>query len=219
MMDIFTPPTDNLYKFMALSGIVLILAGVIVPPVFFQQTGMEYLAQLRSSDELGVQEKFVKERLDTLKSREQQASSEKDKLQQRLDKLKPTSNSTEADRLEARIKEANHEIESIADSAYELRLNLELKRAQFKYEETVSLNRLRTSRQFVLVGWVLGLVGVFLSFVGFRRWYKRLQKFQDQLVLKEAQAKLADAVNEPNKLPQPSQPSQPTQANVPEPAK
>lgn len=87
MMDIFKPPTDNLYKFMALSGIVLVVAGVIVPPVFFQQTGMEYLEQLRGSDELRVHERFTNQRLETLNLRAQRAIDEKNKLQKRLEGL------------------------------------------------------------------------------------------------------------------------------------
>lgn len=54
MMSLFTPPTDNLYKFMALTGIILIVAGVVVPPVYFQQTATEYLVQLRGDEELRV---------------------------------------------------------------------------------------------------------------------------------------------------------------------
>jgi hypothetical protein len=216
MMSLFTPPTDNLYKFLAVSGIVFFIAGVYFPPVFFRQTGMEYLAQLRSSDELKAHEKFVDQRLKILDARKQQALEDKDKLQQRLDKLKSASNSIEADKLEARIKEANHEIESIADSADELSLNLELKRAQINYEETVSLNSRRDSRRVLLIGWVLGLVGVSFIIIGFQRWYRRLQKFQDRLVLQEAESKLtANATNEQNKSPQPSQPTQDNVAESP----
>src|SRR5690349_2470164 len=105
MMDVFQPPTDNLYKFMAVSGIVLIVAGVLGPPVFFQQTGMEYLAQLRGSEELRVQEKFTNERFKTLKNREDQARDQKDKLQKRLDGLKAPPNSPEVEKLEGRSEE------------------------------------------------------------------------------------------------------------------
>jgi hypothetical protein len=217
MMNVFQPPTDNLYKFMAVSGIVLIVAGVLGPPVFFQPTGIEYLAQLRGSEELQVQEKFTNERLETLKQRGLQAIEEKKRLQKRLDGLKATPNSPAVDKLEGRIKEANHEIESTADAAHDLSLNLALKRAQIRYEETVSINRRRTARLFLLLGWGAGLTGIFFSFVGFRRWYKRLQQFQDRVVAKEAEAKLA--INKANERNQVVQPNQPIEDNVPEPAK
>ena len=217
MMSLFTPPTDNLYKFLAVSGVVLVIAGFYFPPVFFRQTGMEYLEQLRGSKELEVREEFAKERLDTLTLREQQTLDEKNKLQKRLDGLKSPSNSTEINKLEDQVKEDNREIQSIADSAYELRLNLALRRAQINYEETVGVNQRRISRLVLLIGWVMGLVGAATAIIGFRRWYRRLQMFQDRLVSKQSEAKLAtDAANEPNEL---AKSNQPTQDNVPEPLK
>ncbi len=221
-MTPFQPPTDNLYKFMAVSGIVLIIAGFFVPPVFFLQAGMEYLTQLRGSDELKVQRKFTAERLETLKLRGDRAKEEL----KRLGELKVPSNSAEADKLESRKKEAEHEIESIEDASHELSLNLALKQAQTDYEEMVSFNRRLSARMFVLGGWIVGLMGFFFSFIGFRRWYKRLQKFQDRLVAKEAEEKLAAANTANNPIDQkpvidapeviPAKPTPPTQVNLPQ---
>lgn len=215
-MSIFTPPTDNLYKFMALSGIVLIIA-FIVPLLFFHQTGMEYLEQVRGSKELEVQEKFVNQRLETLKLRDKEAKDEKQELQKRLAGLNPASNSTEIDKLEVRIKEANREIDSIADSSYELSLNLALKQAQVNSEETVSLNRRRDSRVAIVVGAIWVILGFFLSVFGFPLWYIKLQRHQDRVVKKEAEDKLASAAA--NKQIEQMPPNEPPQANVPQPAK
>jgi hypothetical protein len=194
-MTNLSQPQDNLYKYMAVSGIVLIIAGFIGPPVFFQQTEMEYVTQLRGTDELKLHEKFTRQRLETLRLRGDRAKDELNKLQKRMEELKPAPDSAEADKLEGRIKEANREIDSIADASYELSLNLALKQAQIESEETVSFNRRRTARLFVLIGWIAGLLGLCISFIGFRRWYIRLQKYQDLLAAKEAEAKLAAATN------------------------
>lgn len=205
MMSLFTPPTDNLYKFVALSGIVLIVAGLTIPPVFFHQTGMEYLAQLHDSKEFEVQEKFVNERLPILDGRKEQVLNQKDNLQQRLDRLKSASPSTEVDKVEGQIKEANHEIEKIEDSSHELTLNLELKRAQIKYEETVSANRLSLSRLFLMLGFGAVIFGICISILGFTLWYKKLQRYQDRKVTEEAKIKSADdSTDEQNKPPEPA---------------
>lgn len=194
MMDLLKPPTDNLYKFQAVGGIALIVAGLIFPVLFFLQTGMEYLAQLRGRDEFNVQETFTKERLKALKDREQQAVREKNELEQRLNQ--PTSastvsgNSGEIEKLESRIKETNRQIESIADASHEASLDLELKRAQVKNAETVIFNRRRDSRYLLVVGLVIIGIGLYYLFVGFRRWGKRLQRFQDIIVEKEAKEAL-----------------------------
>jgi hypothetical protein len=178
---------------------------------------MEYLAQLRSSDELEVHEKFINQRLETLKVREQQAINEKNKLQKRLDGLNSVSDSAEVDRLEGRIKEANREIESIADSSHELSLNLALKRAQIKYEETVSFNGRRDARVVLVLGWFLGVIGAALAIVGFPLWYKKLQRYQDRVVKKEAEDKLSAAPAKQQVEQEPS--NKPHQAKLPEPAK
>ncbi len=109
MIDLLKPPTDNLYKFQAVGGIALMVAGLIFPILFFLQTGMEYLAELRGRDEFKVHETFTKERLKTLKDREQQAVREKNELEQRLNQLTSapvvSGNSVEIEKLESRIKQ------------------------------------------------------------------------------------------------------------------
>jgi hypothetical protein len=216
MMSLFTPPTDNLYKFMALAGVVLI-AAFAVPLVIFHQAGTEYLDQLRGSKELAVQERFTKDRLGMLEGRKQQVLDQKNKLQNRLDGLKAASTTTGADKLEGQIREANSEIEKIDDASHELSLSLALKRAQVEQEETVSYNRSRDSRALMLVGALGVLLGLFLSSFGFFLWYKKLQRYQDRLVTKEVEIKTADdATNKQIKCP-PS--AQPIPANVPEHAK
>src|SRR5690242_6779395 len=110
MLSLFTPPTDNLYKFMALSGIVLV-AAFGVPLVFFHQAGTEYMDQILASKELKAQEKFANERLGILEGRKQQALNRKNELQNRLNGLKAAATSTDADKLESQIKEAESEIE------------------------------------------------------------------------------------------------------------
>ena len=214
MMDV---PTDNLYKFMAVGGIILVIAGVYYPPIFFHQTGMEYLAQLRTDKEYKVHQEFISQRLKTLAEREQKAKNQRTVLETRLAGLNQASNTTEVDKLRDNIKQADREIDSLADSAHDLRLSLAVKKVQSDYEETASINRRRDSRYGLVFGWVVALIGAGTSIIGFRRWYRRLQKFQDRLFLKEAEAKLAaPTASEAEK---PAQPSQPPPGKPPEPAK
>jgi DNA repair exonuclease SbcCD ATPase subunit len=193
MIDFLKPPTDNLYKFMAVAGTVLVIAG-LYPALFFHQTGMEYLAYIRSSNEAKEHAKFTQERLATLDTRKQQAEGEKNELQAQLHKLNSglsaAGNSAQIDKLESRINEADRRIESIEDAAHELRLDLALKQAHVRSEETVSLNRASDARFAVLVGWCVALTGAFLAFRGFFRWDRKLQHFQDRIVEKEAEAQL-----------------------------
>lgn len=215
-MSPFTPPTDNLYKFLALFGLVLIVA-FIFPLVFFHKTGMDYLEQLRRSKEFNEHEQSVKQRLEALKFRQQQSQDRRSVLQKRLETMNSASNSTEVDKLEGLIKEVNREIESIDDSYNELSLNLALRRAQITYEETVNFNLRRDSRVYLYAGLFGVVVGSALSFFGFRLWYRKLQMYLDQIVKKEAEEKLSPALAK-----QPIEqgpPNEPAQAKVPDPAK
>jgi hypothetical protein len=174
---------------MAVGGIVLFVAGFFVPLTFFRQSGMEYLAYLKGSDELKVHEKFTKLRLETLERRRQQAADEKDNLQRRLIKLDSSNasgNDVEIEKLENRIKEADRQIESIVDASYQATLEFELKQIQTKSEETVSINQRRDSRLFIIAGWVIALLGALLTCTGLYRWNQRVQVFEDRKLKKEA---------------------------------
>ena len=197
-MDV-TPPTDNLYKFMAVGGIVMVVACFIFPLLWFRESGMEYLAQLRATNELKVHEDFARERRRTLDLRKQSAINEKNEFQKRLNSA---SNSAAVEKLEGQIKETNRAIESIEDSSQELNLNLALKKAQIENEETVSINRRRDSRLAVWLGVGLALFGAVLSFFGFLGWYNRLQKYQDRLTKKEAEEKLGTPTEADEKIEQ-----------------
>src|SRR5688572_22908807 len=73
MMDRLKPSTENLINYMAVGGIVLTFVCLVFPPLFFQQTSMEYLAQLRANEEWRVHEKLTTGRLATLDFRKQEA--------------------------------------------------------------------------------------------------------------------------------------------------
>jgi hypothetical protein len=84
MMDPLKP-TDSLHKFMGVGGFLLAICSVIFPVWFFYRTSVEYLAQLRTYDELQVHEKFTGERLTTLDNRKREIVDEKNKLQAQLE--------------------------------------------------------------------------------------------------------------------------------------
>jgi hypothetical protein len=220
MMDLLKPPTDNLYKFQAVGGIALTLAGFIFPILFFLQTGMEYLGQLRGRDEFKVHEEFTKQRRQTLELRKQQAADEKNKLLKRLNQLTSAPqeghNSGEIDKLDTRIRDTDRQLELLADALHEANLNLALKEAQIKNEETVSFNRRRNSRYFMVIGIVIAGIGLFYTYIGFRRWGKRLQLFQDIIVQKEAEAKLKAKTEIINQVEQGTPCDNPTQVQVSE---
>lgn len=190
MIDLIKPPTDNLYKFVAIFGLILIVVGFIFPPTLFYRSSLELLKSVAGEDELEAHQKFAVERNRIFNERKMQVAAERNKLQQRLDNLdqsqRNASVSSEIDKLEAAIKEARKEAESLEDASHEFNLNLELKKAQAKQQKTFSTNETGNSRFVMVIGWILGIIGLLLAFVGFIMWYKRVAVFQDKILKKQA---------------------------------
>ena len=87
MIDLVKPPTDNLYKFAAIFGLILIMVGFVFPPSLFYRSSLELLKTSAGEDELEAYQKFAVERNWILDERKMQVAAERNKLQQRLDNL------------------------------------------------------------------------------------------------------------------------------------
>lgn len=190
MIEFIKPPTDNLYKFAAIFGLVLIVVGFTFPPWLFYQSSLQYLKSLAGDDELAAHKKFAEVRNRVLKERRETVAAERAKLQQRLDNLAKSqgtaSVSAEIDKLESAIKEARKEAETLEDTSHEFNLNLELKAAEAKQQQTFSTNETRNSRLVMVVGWIIGFIGLFFACMGFIMWYKRVAVFQDKILKMQA---------------------------------
>lgn len=195
MIDLIKPPTDNLYKFAAVFGLVLFVGGLFFPPWLFHQSGLELLKAVAGNKELAVYETLGEERKQQLKTRTQQAETQLKQLQDRISHLASSRNShsDEIDKLESAIKDANKRLETLEDASYEFNLNLELKKAQVREQQTLSINETRDSRLVMVVGWVFAALGVVIAVRGFVMWYRRVQVFQDTNLKVEVTSKDASA--------------------------
>jgi len=193
MMDLIKPPTDNLYKFTAIFGLVLFVGGLVLPPWLFYQSSLELLKTVAGKDELAAHELFAQERKQQLERRKNQAETELKQLQARLSNLASSgsSRSREVDKLESAIKDANTRFETLEDAAYEFNLNVELKKAQFKEQRTLSTNETRNARLVMVFGWAVAGFGAFMVSRGFRRWQRRVQVFEDKILQMKAISKNA----------------------------
>ena len=191
MFDLLKPPTDNLYKFAALFGLVLIVVGLFFPPWIFYRSSLEYLKSLAGEDDLTAYKKFTEARSRTLDARTQQAKDELDQIQKQRDSLKTNPiGSTETERLESAIRDAKKRVETLEDASQESTLNLELKTAQAKQQRTFSVNESRNARFLMYLGWSLAGIGGLFSLVGFGFWYCKVQRHLDYILKKEAKSKL-----------------------------
>jgi hypothetical protein len=197
MIDLVKPPTDNLYKFIALAGLVLVVLGVIYAPWLFYRSTWETLKLEQLNAELKVHRKFAEERQKTLDARKQQLEAERDTLKKRIaelvfvnDKNNNPAASAEIDRLETRVRETNAAADALADAEHEKNLSLELKEAQAEHQRTVEVNERENTRLIMKIGIPLAIAGLGVSVLGFRLWYKRITIFQDAIVVIEATSKI-----------------------------
>jgi len=196
-------PADNLYKFMLVGGIVLAICFIIFPVVFFQRASIGYLDERRAERELPVHEQFTKERLESLDRHKQEATAKKNELEAQLQRFNSGSNasgnSSEVDKLQSRLDEAERKIESIEKDSSELELNLELRRKNAEYEKDLGRNERRDSRVFMMAGGVTAFICLLISFMGFWQWRKPL-KLQARLIARQAEAKLGATTESDNQI-------------------
>lgn len=192
MMQNFQPPTDNLYKFLALTGVVLTLAGIALP------SGMSYSLRIREFDfvaqiaeakaeyevwqaaEVRAQARREAYKVEGAKLNQFMAEHPKDSLPADVqvvlrDKALQNDKDTRAlfDSLEQITDRA-----ATADKAIGA-INASAKEVEFlKWTAVASL----------WSGGTLLCIGIVLAVSGFTLWYRRTQRFQDQLLVAELNA-------------------------------
>ena len=185
-MDFLKPPTDNLYKFQALAGLLIILISLVYPLWFFHKATLGYLAAENEEAQLTIQRRFTLARQDMLTKRKTAIAAERDDLRKRIDQLKTQATTTDLDKLTAQLKESIRSGEALEDAAHELALSLDLKQREMEYQRHVNDTERIISRAMIGVA-IIGLgIGLFYTSTGFRRWDERVQVYQDTILKKQA---------------------------------
>jgi hypothetical protein len=210
-------PTDNLYKFMALSGVAILVLS-LTP---FYHAHRLYLESLRLSGDiriLGIQIEWqsmdmdqVLQQTNTLKQETGTLAQQTGTLKKQVDELRETTPSETAADLdtkrrlgEVRKETANkvEDIEKELDTLIESRLQLEesqhrLEESQRKQEVTLIQHKTKIEEHRylarligveLLLGGLGSLSGVVLATKGFRLWHLKLQVHQDRIIQMKAKA-------------------------------
>jgi hypothetical protein len=173
-------PTDNLYKFVALSGVLMMLVGFAVPPVIryrAMQADLALLTEYKASNTHRV--RGVEQLSRSIELMEIANLRELDRL-----RAGPRADTTKAQLAEA-FRKANaisDSAQAVADSAQQIDIET--------LDAAVQADR-EFFAFFVWVGWGLALAGIVLATWGFRNWYIKLQKPLDELVRLDAESRRA----------------------------
>ena len=153
-------PTDSLYKFLSLSGIVLILASATIPE-YFRKIFLFQLFDVRSRHDIDVIEvKFLEEKIDALRNE--------------LNALKSDENTSS----ESRRIELSDVENAINEKIFELSKNIPITACEIKKIEYLSLRvKIITIYQKMFM-----FIGISFTFFGFYFWYFKLQIFLDAAI-------------------------------------
>jgi hypothetical protein len=164
-MESLTPPTDSLYKFIAISGVAIVLVS------FYTLTSAPREFQQRGRD-VALKEAQVRAELENMSNRVV-------RFEQRLDNALADTNA-----MPAEAKQAWREgLESLITDAYSLNQQVYAISVQLDFrdkDEAIVKESVRRSYYGAAVGLVIGIIG-------FALWYRRIQRYQDAALRKAHQ--------------------------------
>lgn len=188
-MKLLDIPTDNLYKFMAISGVLVFLSSFI-PYIHFHNLN---LSSIKLESEIIL---LVKE-AEWLESDTKQLRDEVSELKLQTYELEKTiaKNRNGQDKLSTKIKS---ELDDIKIKMNEINLkNLELMEKQREIERKNIEHKTKNQEHRYLsrlikiektIASLIAILGLGLSIYGFSLWYKKLQHPQDVLMSKRLES-------------------------------
>jgi hypothetical protein len=172
-MEMLKPPTDNLYKFMAIFGLLIFILSYI-PIVHSQQLELEWTI---------LQCDFDTNVTNPLNNMGIEMKTQTESLNKILQLINKKDNAEAA----INIEKANKMLENIDIPDFKTKLG--------HFDEMIKrMNILIKKDVFIkyelYLGIISGIVGFILMCLGFYFWYSKLQKYQDMIIKKEAEGKV-----------------------------
>ena len=169
-MELLKPPTDNLYKFLALSGVLVLAVSIFYP--FWQWYHIK-----ERSIEVSKESEFLLADIDRMKTELESDLKTLTELQKEEEEGNYKGDPVE--RIQ-RLQQRNQQHMSLALESRKKSIELHSK------QELLNLYS-RMAIAITLAG-VLGIAGgLGTAAFGFGLWYTRLQKYQDMILQKEAE--------------------------------
>lgn len=184
-MNLPNLPTDNLYKFIALTGVILLVISIFYPE--YQRKTLR--------DEIEVYNGEVRKlNLEKTKSKEKQ-----NELKKRIELLDEKSNcdckSIVNDSIIVRTKiiegpkelvELSSEIDRLIEEYSQLNREFDLKSLEVSTKLALINNKENDLLEINEATDFFGPFSFFIAFIGFLLWYEKTQKFQDKVLKEQA---------------------------------
>ncbi len=185
MLNFLTPPTDNLYKFIAIAGLLFIFASIFYPTFLNIQIN-ERILESEKDIEIATIERTKLERESNVIERKT------NDIQKKVEGFKQNSSNVSAKQLEADMKDLE-QLQKQSKEVTDVATELQKRNIEIEYKNKITKfynNYLESALNAAKVGMTIGLI---LTFLGFTLWFFKVQKHQDLALKEEAKQSEIDA--------------------------
>jgi len=190
MLNVPNFPTDNLYKFIAISGIVLLLVAVFYP--VYRRTEIRDEITLYNSEikKLSIEESKAKIKLYEIKN-------DLNELEANANISKSTVNDSVISRVrilngKKEIVDLSHKIDRLVYEWKDINREIELKSIEINTKSKLIDDKNLDIEEFDTAANILGPFSIFVMILGFLLWYTKTQKLQDKVLAEQAGKYLED---------------------------
>lgn len=206
MLDKFLPPTDNLYKFTAISGLLLIVFS-FVPNYFSFKLGEQIIDLRKRTNIIHIEKDYLSDtpthklaenlnqRNEALKNTLSQIPKDEKSLRENYGEKYIESLNNEALQIKDKTLQVMQEVSQVEKQQMELKIKLE----ELSSATTLAEYYEKSISDLRLLSYGTLITGVGLVILGFRWWYVKVQKPNDLILVNEAKAQQSTKQSEPKK--------------------
>jgi hypothetical protein len=194
MFESLTPPTDNLYKFLAISGLAVVLVSATYPTYLYFDLDQQSLEIQRDTELLSFEVDQLNDISRAIDQTEARVDARMKDVDEQIEKLKRGEITQEA--AFAANNQAKAEIATLREQATKLR-DKARESQRNDIDRKLKLRQYDLLRERATTIAILGFVGIAVGLVttvaGFSLWYSRMQRFQDEILARESLRANSDA--------------------------
>ena len=202
--DFLKPPTDNLYKFMCISGLILVLLSLMIPTWQLNKIRQSYLEQKRDLEILDLDSEMTEHREQRLTQQADELNKTRAILLKQVETLEsdtalkgrpltePEQLSVKGqleqlytlqNQLEKKNQEWLEKMSAVLTAQYEQRKRL----IEIRYKNEAALSDARAGVAIAILSLFTIVFGFWMGRKGFNLWSLRVQVYQDAILKKQAE--------------------------------
>ncbi len=177
------PPSDSLYKFTAIGGLILVVFSLYVPWKMSSDLEIALLDIELASRKWRLEAKYLDRDLEEIKEQQQERDRDSDELDKILTKSKKPFSASHMKMFRERDADTLRHLKQIEAKRRELELILAQSNNMVEKAKVFGSDASKLS----WLSWLTFWIGANLMFFGFSNWYFKFQVFQDRIIKAQAE--------------------------------